>query len=104
MPLVLFADFQLPGIPATMALAVVALLGYLVGRQSRAGAEAAGASSANLARALADARQLEQLTDDMLSVTREALDQCRQLQRHNQLRPPHTAISPTSETSAVCAK
>ena len=92
MPLFLMADFQLPGIPATMALAVVAFIGYLVGRRSRAGEDASEASSANLERALADARQLEQLTDEMLHATREALDHCRQFKLHSQVRPPHTAV------------
>lgn len=79
MPSLLFANFQLPGIPATMALAVVALIGYWVGRQSRNNRQAA---SEKLEQALTDARQLEQISDEMLSATREALDQCRQLRRH----------------------
>lgn len=75
----IFGDFQLPGIPATMALAAVALIGYLFGRQSRSNPSSAEPSPEDLQQALADARQLEQLTDDMLKATREALDQCRQL-------------------------
>ena len=86
---VLLADFQVSGIPATMALAAVALIGYLVGRQSRAAVETKP-STENLERALADARQLEQLTDSMLSATRDALDHCRQLRLHSQIRPPHS--------------
>lgn len=82
----LFDGFQLSGIPATMALAVVALIGYLAGRQSRANAQASRQSAEILERALADARQLEQLTDAMLSATREALTQCRQLKMHTQLK------------------
>jgi hypothetical protein len=91
MPLLALADFQLPGIPATMALAAVALIGYLFGRRSRANDQASQRTSATLERALADARQLEEITDEMLSATREALNQCRQLQSSSQLRPPHTA-------------
>jgi hypothetical protein len=101
MPSLLLTDFQLPGIPATMALAIVALIGYLVGRQSRSRGETA--SAANLERALADARQLEQITDDMLIATREALHQCRQLQLHSQLRPPHAMVGMASQPDALCA-
>lgn len=84
------ADFQVSGIPATMALAAVALIGYLVGRQSRTVVET-NAPGENLERALADARQLEQLTENMLSATRDALDHCRQLKLHAQVRPPRAA-------------
>lgn len=96
MTFLIFGDFQLAGIPATMALAAVALIGYLVGRQSRANDQPAKPSAENLERALADARQLEQLTDDMLSATREALDQCRQLKMHAQLRLPRAAERATT--------
>lgn len=81
----LAAQFQIPGIPATMALAFVALIGYLVGRQSH-GPAAARQSKEDLGRALSDARQLEAITDEMLSATRQALDRCRQLRVH---LPPH---------------
>lgn len=80
MPLFMWAE-QVPSIPAAMALAAVALLGYLVGRQSRPTAPADD-SAEKISRALADARQLEQITDEVLSVTREALDQCRKLRVH----------------------
>lgn len=91
MAFLIFGDFQISGIPATMALAVVALIGYLVGRQSRATATAPRLPSENLERALADARQLEQLTDDMLNATREALDQCRELKVYGQSRQARAA-------------
>lgn len=84
----LFDGIQLSGIPATMALAVVALIGYLAGRQSRAHAETSPRSAEILERALADARHLEQLTDAMLSATREALHECRQLKMHTQIKQP----------------
>lgn len=87
----LFDGLQLSGIPATMALAVVALIGYVVGRQSRANAETSQQSAEILERALADARQLEQLTDAMLSATREALHQCRQLKMHTQIKQPRAS-------------
>lgn len=91
----LLADFQLPGIPATLGLAAIALIGYLVGRQSRTAKTAAGQSSQDLDRALADARQLENITEEMLSATRDALDQCRQLR---QRRPPRKAASTVDGT------
>lgn len=92
MPVLILAEqFQLPGIPATMSLAAVALIGYLVGRQSRPDGTPTDSPPEDLEQALADARQLEQITDEVLSVTREALDQCRQLRLHCQPR----AASPT---------
>ncbi|HVX10539.1 MAG TPA: hypothetical protein VHC22_05125 [Pirellulales bacterium] len=91
MPVYLLADLQLPAIPATMALAVVALIGYFVGKQSQARGDSDEASSRHLAQALADARQLEELTDQMLLATRQALEHCRQLTVHSQVRPPHVA-------------
>ncbi|HWB12481.1 MAG TPA: hypothetical protein VG826_24865 [Pirellulales bacterium] len=79
MPSFLWAE-QLPSIPTSIALPAVALIGYLIGRQSRP--VPAGESSDKISQALADARQLEQITDEALSVTREALDQCRKLRVH----------------------
>lgn len=96
MAFLIFGDFQLPGIPATMALAAVALIGYLFGRQSRPGIPPAETSSESLQRALSDARQLEQITNEMLSATRDALDQCRQLNMPvpaRQVCPPDRPIS-----------
>jgi hypothetical protein len=71
---------QLPSIPSSIALPAVALIGYLVGRQSRP--ITANVSSEKISQALADARHLEQITDEALSVTREALDQCRKMRVH----------------------
>jgi hypothetical protein len=88
---------QVPSIPAAMALAAVALIGYLVGRQSRPAK--VDNSAAKISQALADARQLEQITDDVLSVTREALDHCRKLRIHCQ--PPLTSSRPTAEHVSV---
>jgi xanthosine utilization system XapX-like protein len=85
---------QVPSIPAAMALAAVALIGYLVGRQSRPAA-VRSESAEKISRALADARHLEQITDEVLSVTREALDQCRKLRIHCQ--PPLTVPRATAE-------
>jgi hypothetical protein len=78
-------QFQVPGIPATMALAAVALVGYLAGRHARP-AVTADPAPVDVDEALAGVRQLEQITDDMLSVTREALEKCRMLRLHGQ--PP----------------
>jgi hypothetical protein len=96
MPLFLWVE-QVPSIPAAMALAAVALIGYLVGRQSRP--TPADDSAEKISRALADARQLEQITDEVLSVTREALDQCRKLRIHRQ--PAPTASRPTADHLSV---
>lgn len=68
-----------PSLPGTVALAAVALLGYLVGRQGR---RAAPADQAGLQEALDDARRLEQITDEMLLATRQALHHCQQLKVH----------------------
>jgi len=73
---------QLPSIPATLALAAVASLGYLVGRWSRQKAAIENSTSQDLQRALSDARQLEQITDEMLNVTRAALEHCQRLRTH----------------------
>lgn len=72
----------LPSIPATLALAAVASLGYLVGRWSRQATTIENSTSHDLQRALSDARQLEQITDEMLSVTRAALEHCQRLRAH----------------------
>ena len=93
----LAGQFQIPGIPATMALAFVALIGYLVGRQSHQQATAVRHSKEDLGRALSDARQLEAITDEMLSATREALDRCRQLRLH----VPAHGIAPSPKSAAA---
>ncbi|HVX63265.1 MAG TPA: hypothetical protein VHC19_21770 [Pirellulales bacterium] len=69
----------LPFLPTTVALAAVATLGYLVGRRSRGGEPPSEHAYRDLRQTLDDARQLEQLTDDMLQATRQALDECRRL-------------------------
>ena len=96
MPLFMWAE-QVPSIPAGMALAAVALIGYIMGRQSRP--LPAEDASEKLSKALADARQLEQITDEVLSVTREALDQCRKLRIHSQ--PPVMTPRATAEHVSV---
>jgi hypothetical protein len=68
-----------PSLPGTVALAAVALLGYLVGRQGR---RPAPAGQADLEQALDDARRLERITDEMLVATRQALNHCQQLKIH----------------------
>lgn len=78
---------ELPSISATVALAAVALLGYLVGRWSRQAKTIENSTDHDLERALSDARQLEQITDEMLSVTRAALEHCQRLRAH---RPKRT--------------
>ncbi|HVA46931.1 MAG TPA: hypothetical protein VNH11_11240 [Pirellulales bacterium] len=94
--------FPIPGIPATMALAFVALIGYLVGRQSRDRSATAQQSKEDLGRALSDARQLEAITDEMLSATRRALDRCRQLRVHMPPRvPAHQLQKPATTPESV---
>ncbi len=73
---------ELPSIPATLGLAAVASLGYLVGRWSRQATTIENSASHDLQRALSDARQLEQITDEMLNVTRAALEHCQRLRVH----------------------
>ena len=77
---------QLPSISATVALAAVAALGYLVGRWSRQAKTIENSTSHDLERALSDAQQLEQITDEMLSVTRAALEHCQRLRAHRPKR------------------
>lgn len=80
------AGAALPSISATVALAAVASLGYLVGRWSRQAKVVETSTSDDLQRALSDARQLEQITDEMLSVTRAALEHCQRLRAHRPKR------------------
>lgn len=89
--LVLAEQFQVSGIPASMALAAVALIGYLAGRHSRPSTKAKP-EPVDVNDALAGARQLEQITDEVLSVTREALEKCRMLRLHGQ--PPAAMPQP----------
>ena len=70
-------ELMFPALPSTVALAMVALLGYLVGRGSRRHKTDAAQARRHLDQALGDARLLEQLTDDVLLATRHALDECR---------------------------
>jgi len=69
----------LPFLPTTVALAAVATLGYLVGRRSRGCETPSEQACRDLRQTLDDTRQLEQITDDMLQATRQALDECRRL-------------------------
>jgi hypothetical protein len=70
-------ELMFPALPSTVALAIVALLGYLVGRGSRRHKTDPAQARRHLDQALGDARLLEQLTDDVLMATRHALDECR---------------------------
>ncbi len=82
------------GVSTSMALAAVAVLGYLVGLWRR-DAEAARIQrelNDRLQLALANSRQLEQITDGVLQATREALRQSSQLREASQAQPaPHVA-------------
>ena len=86
-----FFEAGLPSISATVALAAVASLGYLVGRWSRQAKVVENSTSDDLQRALSDARQLEQITEEMLSVTRAALEHCQRLRAHRPKRNGRTA-------------
>lgn len=81
----------LPSISATLGLAAVAALGYLVGRWSRQARVVEKSTNEDLRRALSDARQLEQITDEMLRVTRAALDHCQRLRAHRPKRKGQAA-------------
>lgn len=70
-------ELMFPALPSTVALAMVALLGYLVGRGSRRPKTDAAETRRRLDQALGDTKHLEQLTDDVLLATRHALDECR---------------------------
>lgn len=97
MPFLLLAEqYQVPGIPATMALAAVALVGYLAGRRARPTAPV-DQPAVDVDEALADARQLEQITDEVLSATREALEQIRMLRQQRQSPEAIPAISSSAE-------
>jgi hypothetical protein len=89
-------ELMFPALPSTVALAMVALLGYLVGRGSRRRQTDAAQARRHLDQALGDARLLEQLTDDVLLATRHALDECRRFspshgEQEQSLRLPSVA-------------
>lgn len=75
----LFGQLMLPALPTTVALAMVAALGYLVGRHSRLRDALAAQARRNLEQTLDDTKQLERITDDMLKATRQALAECRRI-------------------------
>lgn len=75
----LSGEMTLPSLPTSVALAAVATLGYLVGRMSRDRQARAAQARRDLQQSLDDARQLEQITDDMLEATRRALEECRRI-------------------------
>ncbi len=75
----LYGQLMLPALPTTVALAMVAALGYLVGRHSRLRDALAVQARRNLEQTLDDTKQLERITDDMLEATRHALAECRRI-------------------------
>jgi hypothetical protein len=75
----LLAEISLSGISPAVALAAVAVVGYLVGRQAQRSAEAAKtATRRELRRTLDSVAELESITDSVLRATRDASAQCRQ--------------------------
>jgi hypothetical protein len=85
------------GISTTVALAAVAVLGYLVGLRRRHQAAADPIErelGRELQRALENSRQLENITDGLLKATREALRQSGRLREAGHTRPsPHAATT-----------
>lgn len=72
-----FGEVSLPGLPTTVALAIVATIGYLIGRFEKPHASGGEQMRLDLERALGETRQLEQIADDVLAATRSALAECR---------------------------
>lgn len=94
-------EFMLPGLPTTVALAAVATIGYLVGRRNRLRDETSSRQTErDFDRALGDAKQLEQITDEVLQATRRALDECRRFSAAlrtdgaARLQPPAPSAAP----------
>jgi hypothetical protein len=84
---------EFPSIPCTVGLSAVALIGYMVGRQART-QPVTHDSPDKMQEVLDGARQLEEITDEVLSVTREALDQCHKLRVYPE--PSPTRPCPTA--------
>jgi hypothetical protein len=74
-----FGELTLPGLPTTVALAIVATIGYLIGRFEKPHAPSGEQLRLDLERALGETRQLEQIADDVLQATRSALAECRRI-------------------------
>jgi hypothetical protein len=76
-----FGAIVVEGISATVALSAVAVLGYIVGvhRREVEAAKVQHEVDARLQSALESSRELEQITDNLLRATREALHQSSQL-------------------------
>ncbi|HUY32436.1 MAG TPA: hypothetical protein VMV69_06615 [Pirellulales bacterium] len=95
--LVVCGAILIEGISTTVALAAVAVLGYLVGLRRRHATEAARVRrelGRQLQQALDNSRQLEQITDGVLQATREALRQSSRLREAGHARhAPHAAMS-----------
>lgn len=72
-----FGELSLPGLPTTVALAIVATIGYLIGRFEKPRAPGGEQLRLDLERALGETRQLEQIADGVLEATRSALAECR---------------------------
>lgn len=72
-----FGELSLPGLPTTVALAIVATIGYLIGRFEKPPAPGGEQIRLDLERALGETRQLERIADDVLAATRGALAECR---------------------------
>lgn len=70
-------ELSLPGLPTTVALAIVATIGYLIGRFEKPHAPGGEQLRHDLERALGETRQLEQIADEVLAATRSALAECR---------------------------
>jgi hypothetical protein len=70
-------ELHLPGLPTTVALAIVATIGYLIGRFEKPSAPQGEQLRLDLERALDETKQLEQIADDVLEATRCALADCR---------------------------
>jgi len=92
------------GISTTVALAAVAVLGYLVGLRRRHQAELEQVESElshQLQRALENSRKLENITDGLLKATREALRQSGRLREAGHARlAPHASTTPASNAHA----
>ena len=72
-----FGELSLPGLPTTVALAIVATIGYLIGRFEKPHAPDGEQLRLDLERTLGETRQLEQIADEVLAATRSALAECR---------------------------
>lgn len=94
-------DFSLTGLPHVVALASIALLGYMLGRQNSGGGDSEQKSQRDIARAQAVAKQLDHISSTVRSeFTRHEADVKRFKERVRQLANNNESMS----SQELCAE